>query len=64
MKELIEQWENQFSIIEEAIDVGELELNDWEQDFYDSVRQQFYGKGKNLSFKQSSILRKIYDKVE
>jgi hypothetical protein len=41
---------------------GVLELTEWEASFIDSIEQQICS-GKDLSFKQSSILNKIYDRI-
>lgn len=38
------------------------DLTKWEQDFIDSINDQFESKG-NLSDKQCEILERIYDKV-
>jgi hypothetical protein len=39
------------------------ELNDWEAEFYDSVKEQFENRGK-LSEKQIAVLERIYEKGE
>lgn len=59
-----EDWKKQLNTIFEATDKGLLKLNNWEQEFIDSISKQFFKKSKPLSFKQSSSLRKIYNKVE
>lgn len=50
----------------DAIDValieGELELNNWESDFMDSIRKQI-DEDKDLSPKQINCLEKIYQKA-
>lgn len=55
-------WRKQLSIIMEANEVGCIDLNNWESEFLDSIEIQL-SNGRDLSFKQSSSLRKIYDKV-
>jgi hypothetical protein len=37
-------------------------LTKWEQDFIDSIYEQFEHKG-DLSFKQTEILERLYDKA-
>lgn len=52
---------------EEAIEEGAPKLTDWEQEFIESVREQFDERSDKLrkpfSGKQLVILRKIYDKA-
>lgn len=55
-------WRKQLSVIMEANEVCCIELNNWESEFLDSIEIQL-SNGRDLSFKQSSSLRKIYDKI-
>ena len=50
-------------VIHEAIEIGMIEpLTAWETEFLDSIEIQ-RSKGRELSFKQMQILRRIYGKV-
>jgi 4-hydroxyphenylpyruvate dioxygenase-like putative hemolysin len=62
--DLRKKWHDKFNAIEKANEHGLIALNDWEQNFYDSIYARFFGEGKDLSFKQSSILTKIYNRIE
>lgn len=57
------EWRNQIETIVSEIEISKLILSEWENDFIDSVDIQI-SDGKELSFKQSSILRKIYSRIE
>lgn len=60
--ELREKWETKLETIQDAYDVCQIELSEWEGEFIDSVSLQLAG-GKDLSFKQSSCLSKIYNRI-
>lgn len=62
-KETKRNWRIQVETIQEAYNLCLIELNNWEIEFLDSIEIQLHNK-KDLSFKQSSILRKIYDKIQ
>lgn len=59
---LEKEWRDKFETICEANDVCQIELNEWEVDFLESI-EIMLSQGKILSFKQSSILRRIYDRI-
>lgn len=59
----VQDWKHQIETIIGSYDVQCLELNNWEVEFVDSIEMDL-SSGKQLSFKQSSILRKIYDRIE
>jgi len=61
--ELRNKWNKKVNAIKEAIENKSIDLNDWEISFIDSIDIQLNSK-KDISFKQSSILSKIYDKIE
>jgi len=42
---------------------GENLLSEWEQNFVDDLTIRFEGKDVELSFKQSCVLTRIYEKV-
>lgn len=56
------EWRNQIEVILNEIEISELILTEWENEFIDSVDIQLLGE-KELSFKQSSVLRKIYNRI-
>jgi hypothetical protein len=61
-EEMREKWKDKVETITKSIEYGQLELNEWETDFMNSI----YGlvlDGKDLSFKQSSCLTRIYNKI-
>lgn len=53
------QWQDQIDFI---LEYGERHLTEWETDFADSISKQL-SDGKELSFKQSSVLRRIATKL-
>ena len=62
-EELFEEWLTQIETILEAYDVQCVELTNWEVDFLESITDQLKTAGE-ISFKQSSALRKIYNKIK
>jgi hypothetical protein len=58
-----DKWKEKIETILEAYNYGCIELNDWEHQFIDSVYGQVFGEERDLTFKQSSALSKIYEKV-
>lgn len=56
------KWNRYLKIIHTAVESGELQLNTWEEEFIDSI-SVVLSNGKDLSFKQSSCLTQIYEKV-
>ena len=61
--ELRNKWNKKVNAIKQAIENKSIDLNDWEISFIYSIDIQLNSK-KDISFKQSSILSKIYDKIE
>ena len=59
----VQEWKDQLQTIFESIEVCCLSPNNWEVEFLDSIELQL-SQDKELSFKQSSILRKIYGRIE
>ena len=57
-----EGWKNKLKTVQEAYFWGCIELNKWELDFTISI-DLLLNEGKELSFKQSSVLSKIYAKI-
>lgn len=60
--ELKNKWKIKIKTILEAQDTGIIKLNDWELGFIDSVDITL-SENKELSFKQSSCLSKIYNRI-
>jgi hypothetical protein len=56
------KWKNKLETIQVANDRGIIELTAWEVEFIDSIDSIINNDG-DLSFKQSSCLSKIYEKV-
>jgi len=54
-------WRKQLDFI---LENGNDELTEWEGDFIDSLSLRYSDRDMDLSFKQSSVLRRIYKKVE
>ena len=61
--EMRTKWRKRLSTIAEAREIGALSLSDWETEFIDSIEIQI-SNDRDLSFKQSSILGRIYAKVQ
>ena len=61
--EMRDKWKNQIEIIEGAFDVNQISFNKWEEEFFESIHDQVIYQNKDLSWKQSKALRKIYDKI-
>ncbi|MDD5650971.1 MAG: hypothetical protein PHF86_11230 [Candidatus Nanoarchaeia archaeon] len=58
------KWEAKLNTIIEAQNKELIILNDWEKEFIDSIYYSIYKDKKELSFKQSSCLNKIYGRIE
>lgn len=56
------KWRDKTETIIEANNYGAINLSDWESGFIDSVWEQI-NTMRDLSFKQSCALSKIYEKV-
>jgi hypothetical protein len=61
-EETRKKWREKVETIIEANNYGCIELNEWESGFIDSVYVSILAD-KDLTFKQSSALSKIYEKV-
>lgn len=61
--EMRTKWRKRLSTIAEAREIGVLSLSDWETEFIDSIEIQI-SNDRDLSFKQSSILGRIYARVQ
>ena len=57
-----EKWKNKLHAIELAIEENNLEVNEWEEEFLDTI-SQLLSKNKDLSFKQSKCLNKICERL-
>lgn len=57
-QEMIDRWNKQ---LEYCIE-NQHKLNEWEEEFVDSV-SKYLSDNKKLKFKQSCVLRKIYNKL-
>lgn len=58
-----EKWRIKLDTILEASDVDQIELNEWESDFFNSIYTKVFAENKDLSWKQSQALNKIYKRV-
>lgn len=56
------KWNRRLKAIHGSVESGKLQLNSWEEEFIDSI-SVVLSNGKDLSFKQSSCLTQIYEKV-
>jgi hypothetical protein len=56
------KWDRYLKTIHDSVESGELDLNPWEEEFIDSI-SIIRSNRKDLSFKQSSCLTRIYEKV-
>lgn len=57
------RWKRQLSAVQTAAECDMLDLSDWEVDFVESV-EKLLNEDKDLSFKQSCKLGRIYDRAE
>ena len=62
-EETKEKWRKQLTTIAVARCSGNLTLSEWESGFIDSINTSI-NMDKELSFKQSSALSKIYGRIE
>lgn len=58
-----EKWKNKIETIFGASEVGQCELNEWETDFFNSIYNRVIYEDKDLSWKQSKALNKIYERI-
>ena len=59
-----DKWKTKIETIFEAAEVSQIELNDWETDFMESIHNQVVYQNKDLSWKQSQALNKINERIE
>ncbi len=62
-EETKEKWRRKLTSIAVARCSGKLTLSEWESGFIDSINTTI-NNDRELSFKQSSVLNKIYEKIE
>lgn len=62
-QETRDKWAQKFDSIMAAIEQGKLTPTEWEVDFLKSVGTTLDGK-TDISFKQSSVMSKIYGRIE
>ena len=60
---LSQEWDDMIDEILGADEIGQIALTSWEAEFVDSVSMQ-RSKGRDLSAKQTSVLRRIHGKIE
>ena len=58
-----DKWRNKLDTILGASEVMQIELNDWEIDFFNSIYTKVFSENKDLSWKQSQALNKIYERI-
>ena len=58
-----DKWRNKLDTILEASEIMQIELNDWEADFFNSIYSRVFSENKDLSWKQSQTLNKIYERI-
>ena len=57
------KWKNQIEIIQGSYDADQLDMNDWEIGFFDSIYDKVINQGQDLSWKQSKVLSELYGKI-
>ena len=57
------KWHTQLNTIQHARQSNILELNEWEAGFIDSIFDAMQHNNGMISFKQSSVLSKIYQRI-
>lgn len=62
-EETRKKWKEKIETIYQASEVNQIEFNDWEGDFFDSIYQQIMCDNKDLSWKQSQALNRLYEKI-
>jgi len=63
-KEQREKWIKKIEVIYKAMNLGCLNLTDWELDFYDNIYNKVIENKEDISFKQSCCLNKIFNKIQ
>jgi hypothetical protein len=61
-EETRKKWKDKLQTIEEALNCGCIELSKWEEEFLNSIHERVLADN-DISFKQSSCLSRIYEKV-
>ena len=61
-EETRKKWKDKLQTIEEALNYRCNELSKWEEEFLNSIHERIFAD-KDISFKQSSCLSRIYEKV-
>lgn len=63
-EEMRNTWIHQLDTICDAVADRKINLTDWEKSFFDDIYHWRMNESRlNLSFKQSSCLRRIYNKI-
>ena len=58
-----DKWRTKLDTVLEAHKVCQIELNDWETDFFNSIYTRVFAENKDLTWKQSQSLNKIYERI-
>ena len=58
-----DKWKTKIETIFEALNEGQINLNDWEIDFFTSIYGNVINEEKDLSWKQSQALNKLYERI-
>ena len=58
-----EKWKDKIETIFGASEVGQCEMNEWETDFMETIHNQVIYQNKDLSWKQTKVLNKIYERI-
>ena len=58
-----EKWKDKIETIFGASEVGQCEMNEWETDFMETIHNQVIYQNKDLSWKQTKVLNKIYVRI-
>ena len=61
-EETRKKWKDKLQTIEDALNYGCIELSKWEEEFLYSIYERVFADN-DISFKQSSCLSRIYEKV-
>lgn len=57
------KWKTKIETVMKAAEVCQIELTDWEVDFMETMQSSIIEQNKDLSWKQSQILNKIYGRI-
>lgn len=61
-EETRDKWKSKLTAIRDAVNYKNIELSEWEDGFINSIYEPVF-IGKDISFKQSSCLSRIYQKI-